>query len=205
MEKHYVVMTAIGADRPGLVDAVSAYVYKRGGNVESTRAATLGGEFAMILLISGDEKTAESIRLQTGELERDAGLAVVVKPTGAPAEHPRTGRFAALRAGGLRDGPSRHRPGGHARTGAPQRQHPLAGHLRGIGPAHGHRLLPSAGHPRRAQRPEHRRLPHRPGEDGRRVERGHPVDRRRADLTFFLHRSVKCGRAARMASAGRRP
>ncbi|MFW6154510.1 MAG: glycine cleavage system protein R [Planctomycetota bacterium] len=88
MDKHYIVMTAIGTDRPGLVDAVSGYVYQRGGNVESTRAATLGGEFAMILLVGGDEATTEAIRLQTRELERDAGLAVVVKPTAAPAEHP---------------------------------------------------------------------------------------------------------------------
>ena len=54
MPTEYIVLTSIGADRPGLVDTVSEYVYSRGGNVEASRAATLGGEFAMIMLVSGE-------------------------------------------------------------------------------------------------------------------------------------------------------
>jgi len=35
MSRVYYVLTAIGLDRPGLVDAMSEYVYSRGGNVEA--------------------------------------------------------------------------------------------------------------------------------------------------------------------------
>ena len=86
MSSQYVVLTAVGTDRPGLVDSVSEYVFARGGNVESTRAATLGGEFAMILLLSGDSDTVKAIEADSDVLGRTAGLAVTVKLTAPPAE-----------------------------------------------------------------------------------------------------------------------
>ncbi len=88
MARGYIVMTAVGDDRPGLVQSVSEFVLDRGGNVEATRAATLGGEFAMILLISGQTDAVEAIGADAAALESAAGLIVTVKPTGAPAEHP---------------------------------------------------------------------------------------------------------------------
>jgi predicted amino acid-binding ACT domain protein len=49
---HHAVLTAIGADRPGLVDEVSAYVLERGGNLEDSRMLNLHGQFAMMMLVS---------------------------------------------------------------------------------------------------------------------------------------------------------
>ena len=47
-----IVLTLTGKDKIGLVDHVTSLVVKRGGNVEASRMAHLGGEFAMLMLIS---------------------------------------------------------------------------------------------------------------------------------------------------------
>ena len=47
-----VVLTLTGKDKIGLVEHVTSLVVKRGGNVEASRMAHLGGEFAMLMLIS---------------------------------------------------------------------------------------------------------------------------------------------------------
>jgi len=47
-----IVVTLTGRDKIGLVDHVTSLVVKRSGNVESSRMAHLGGEFAMLMLVS---------------------------------------------------------------------------------------------------------------------------------------------------------
>ena len=46
------VLTLTGSDRIGLVEQVTKLVLECDGNVESSRMARLGGEFAMLMLIS---------------------------------------------------------------------------------------------------------------------------------------------------------
>lgn len=47
------VITAVGPDRPGLVSALSAWIREAGANLADARMAQLGGEFALILLVTG--------------------------------------------------------------------------------------------------------------------------------------------------------
>lgn len=47
-----IVLTLTGKDKIGLVDHVTSLVVKRSGNVESSRMAHLGGEFAMLMLVT---------------------------------------------------------------------------------------------------------------------------------------------------------
>jgi glycine cleavage system transcriptional repressor len=47
-----IVLTLTGRDKVGLVDSVTTVIAARGGNVESSRMARLGGEFAMLMLVS---------------------------------------------------------------------------------------------------------------------------------------------------------
>lgn len=84
MAKRYLVLTAVGPDRPGLVDAISEYVFARGGNVESTRAAALGGEFAIIMWVSADAKGARIVEDEIGTLTDTAGLSCTAKSAAAP-------------------------------------------------------------------------------------------------------------------------
>ena len=75
-----IVLTLTGSDRVGIVDSVTEILVKVDGNVETSRMARLGGEFAMLMLVSIDEK-------QLGNLEqgvirlREQGFQVATKPT----------------------------------------------------------------------------------------------------------------------------
>ena len=51
MQKNF-VLTLTGPDRIGIVDDVTGLVLERGGNVETSRMARLGGEFAVLMLVS---------------------------------------------------------------------------------------------------------------------------------------------------------
>jgi len=71
---HHAVLTAIGTDRPGLVDEVSAYVLKRGGNLEDSRMVNLHGQFAMMLLVSGGEHVIEHLTKDLDGLQEASAL-----------------------------------------------------------------------------------------------------------------------------------
>ena len=77
----YFVLTAVGPDRPGLVDEISAFLAERRINIEDTRMAVLGGEFAVILLASGDAPTVEGIAPELSRIGKDIGLSIQIRPT----------------------------------------------------------------------------------------------------------------------------
>src|SRR3954452_3948784 len=49
------VLTLTGPDRVGIVDRVTGLLLGHGGNVETSRMARLGGEFAILMLVSMPE------------------------------------------------------------------------------------------------------------------------------------------------------
>ena len=51
MPKH-IVLTLTGRDKVGIVEGVTSVIAKRNGNVEASRMTRLGGEFAMLMLIT---------------------------------------------------------------------------------------------------------------------------------------------------------
>jgi glycine cleavage system transcriptional repressor len=51
-----IVLTLTGRDKVGIVENVTSVIAKRGGNVESSRMARLGGEFAMLMLVTVSDK-----------------------------------------------------------------------------------------------------------------------------------------------------
>lgn len=77
----YLVLTAIGADRPGLVDELSSILLEAGLNIEDSRMSVLGGEFAIILLISGSSTALSSIKDQQQQLEQKLNLSLLLKNT----------------------------------------------------------------------------------------------------------------------------
>jgi glycine cleavage system transcriptional repressor len=82
----YLVLTAVGPDRPGLVNALSSLITAAGANLEDSRMAVLGGEFAMILLISGPAEALGRARQIGTQVESDLGLRCILKDTSPP--HP---------------------------------------------------------------------------------------------------------------------
>jgi len=51
---NYLVITAVGEDQPGIVKRLSHTITEHSCNIEDSRMSILGGEFAMILLLSGN-------------------------------------------------------------------------------------------------------------------------------------------------------
>ena len=56
-----IVLTLTGRDKVGIVDNVTSVIAKRDGNVESSRMARLGGEFAMLMLVTVSDKEFASL------------------------------------------------------------------------------------------------------------------------------------------------
>ncbi|WP_027588080.1 glycine cleavage system protein R [Acidipropionibacterium thoenii] len=74
------LLTAVGADRPGIVSSVAAKVSAHGGNWLESRMALLAGEFAGIVLVDIDDQKVEELRAGLAELAAE-GLDVTVTPT----------------------------------------------------------------------------------------------------------------------------
>jgi glycine cleavage system transcriptional repressor len=81
-DKTYLVLTAVGPDRPGLVSELAAAIHDAGANLEDSRMAILGGEFALLLLLSGPEAAAATVERTAGPVGERLGLRVVTKRTG---------------------------------------------------------------------------------------------------------------------------
>lgn len=83
------VLTLTGPDRIGIVDEVTGLLYRRGGNVENSRMARLGGEFAVLMLVSMPTEQFE--RLSDGlETLMTQGYKVTTTEAGRPdaTSHP---------------------------------------------------------------------------------------------------------------------
>jgi glycine cleavage system regulatory protein len=78
------VMTLIGADRPGLVQSVAAAVSEHGANWLESRMSHLAGEFAGILRVDVPDDRADSLIQALQQLDRQ-GLKVIVQKDSAPA------------------------------------------------------------------------------------------------------------------------
>lgn len=76
----HVVLTAIGPDRPGLVDVVTRYVLECGGNLEDSRMVNLHGQFAMMMLVGGSELIFDALRAGVPALQEEAGVHAQVRP-----------------------------------------------------------------------------------------------------------------------------
>src|SRR6185369_2375559 len=72
------VMTVIGADRPGLVESIAALVASHGGNWLDSRLSHLGGQFAGMIRVSVPAERGAQLTAALHSLERD-GLSIVVQ------------------------------------------------------------------------------------------------------------------------------
>ena len=85
---HHVVLTAVGDDRPGLVDEVTRYITERGGNLEDSRMVNLRGQFAMMMLVAGGETAVSRLQDGLGTLRRDCNVHAELRPADIAARRP---------------------------------------------------------------------------------------------------------------------
>jgi glycine cleavage system transcriptional repressor len=92
MDREYVVVTAMGPDRVGIVRDLSAAVVRLGGNIEQSKMAVLGGDFAVIMLVSGKQEVLRRLCDSVGPLGAEMGLRLEARVT-RPKTPPEGGRL----------------------------------------------------------------------------------------------------------------
>ena len=60
-QKNFLVISALGKDRPGIVDQLSKLVLEHDCNIADSRMTVLGGEFAILLMVEGNWNTLSKL------------------------------------------------------------------------------------------------------------------------------------------------
>jgi len=80
MAKSYLVVTAVGQDRRGTVETITDVIVNHSANIEESRMARLGGEFAVIMLLSLAEENLSHLIENLKGLEKK-GLTLTASET----------------------------------------------------------------------------------------------------------------------------
>jgi glycine cleavage system transcriptional repressor len=81
--RQYFVLSLLGSDRTGLVDQVTDAIRRAAGNLEDSRMAVLGEEFAMMILCSTAAENAAKLDEELCAAAERLGLLFQSKPTNA--------------------------------------------------------------------------------------------------------------------------
>ncbi len=76
----YFVITAVGEDRPGIVEKVTELLYRLGFNLEDSSMTRLNNEFTIMLIVSTDKDiSVEQLKKEFETLEKQLSLLINVK------------------------------------------------------------------------------------------------------------------------------
>jgi len=94
MEKystHYLVISAMGTERPGIVNELTRHVSASGCNIVDSRLALFGSEFTLIMLLSGNWNAMARLESTLPQKSRQLDLVTMMKRTTVhkPVEHTR--------------------------------------------------------------------------------------------------------------------
>ena len=75
------VISALGNDKPGIVNELSRTILAQGGSIAESRMTVLGGEFAMMLLVTGTQESIDNILSKLEETGEKLNLTLIAKDT----------------------------------------------------------------------------------------------------------------------------
>jgi len=75
----HIVLTLTGPDRVGLVERVTGILLELGGNIAGSRMTRLGGEFAMLMLLSLPDGAVERVEPALASLRAEGYATTVVR------------------------------------------------------------------------------------------------------------------------------
>jgi len=75
------VISALGVDRPGIGNELSNVIYTHDLNIEDSRMTVLGGEFAVLLLVSGKQSSIDQFQKISSEIEHSLQMRLLIKAT----------------------------------------------------------------------------------------------------------------------------
>ncbi len=79
------VITVVGDDRAGLVDALSGAITRHGGNWEQSHLAELAGKFAGVVLVTVPPSSSHDLKAELDAIEARGLLHIVVEAAKPPA------------------------------------------------------------------------------------------------------------------------
>lgn len=88
MAEAYAVLTAIGTDRVGIVDDLSGAITNQHCNIEQSKMAVLGGEFAVIMLVSGRAVDVDALTQALPSRGTELELRIECRRTQEPKREP---------------------------------------------------------------------------------------------------------------------
>lgn len=82
LAKHsQLVLSALGEDKPGIIDELSRCIMNAGCSILDSRMAVLGGDFALLLQLGGNWNNIAKLENQLNGLEQRLGLAITARRT----------------------------------------------------------------------------------------------------------------------------
>jgi glycine cleavage system transcriptional repressor len=77
--RQLLAISAIGADRPGLVHELTRAITDCGGSIAESRMASLGSEFAMVMLVGGNWHALARLESELKRVAEAAGLTLQIR------------------------------------------------------------------------------------------------------------------------------
>lgn len=87
---NHLVISAVGNDKPGIVQELTKQILDSGCNIQDSRMTILGGEFAIILLISGNWNAIAKVEDSLPRAAERLGLTLTCKRTESRAKQANT-------------------------------------------------------------------------------------------------------------------
>jgi len=78
-EKEFVLVTTVGTDKPGIVADISGWILEGKGNIEDSCMSLLGGEFATIILVSGEIGLFARLKKMHEEFQKNKDFTIFLK------------------------------------------------------------------------------------------------------------------------------
>jgi glycine cleavage system transcriptional repressor len=77
----YLVISALGTDKPGIINALSKQAAAHHCNIHDTRMTVLGGEFSLMMLVSGSADDIDRLEPALKDTAESLDLTVMLKHT----------------------------------------------------------------------------------------------------------------------------
>jgi Glycine cleavage system regulatory protein len=79
--KNYLVISALGKDKPGIVEGIARVILDSGCGIADSRMTVLGEEFAIIALITGNWNNLAKLESMLPALQKRLDIVVITKRT----------------------------------------------------------------------------------------------------------------------------
>lgn len=77
----YLVISAVGTDKPGIINQLSECALAQHCNILDTRMTVLGGEFALLMMIEGPHSSLDTLETTLKARAADLSLTLLLKRT----------------------------------------------------------------------------------------------------------------------------